>query len=126
MPMYCYRCPKCGRRFEQVRAIADRDSVVCECPGCNTKARRDFARQFASVATASKRWPMWSIFGGVHPSQIDEARAILRKHGTDAEFNSEGDVKLESRRHRRDVMKALGRYDLDAGYGDPTPQKRAA
>lgn len=38
MPMYEYRC-ECGRRFEQLRALGDRDNAVC--PSCaSTRVER--------------------------------------------------------------------------------------
>jgi len=36
MPTYDYECDKCGRKFEEVRMIAERDSVSC----CGQKAIR--------------------------------------------------------------------------------------
>jgi putative FmdB family regulatory protein len=36
MPMYEYRCTKCGRRFEKLRRFADRDRPA-ECPDCKSE-----------------------------------------------------------------------------------------
>lgn len=30
MPVYVYRC-ECGRKFEDIKSIADRHNVVCSC-----------------------------------------------------------------------------------------------
>ncbi|MCQ2437651.1 MAG: zinc ribbon domain-containing protein [Clostridia bacterium] len=38
MPLYDYRCPACGHRFELLRSISAQDNVVCE--KCGTKAER--------------------------------------------------------------------------------------
>jgi len=39
MPIYEYRCPSCGSKFEMLRSIscADQDAT---CVPCNTRARR--------------------------------------------------------------------------------------
>ena len=31
MPIYEYQCPWCGQEYELLRALCNRDSVVCEC-----------------------------------------------------------------------------------------------
>ena len=33
MPVYVYRCPKCGKVFEATRRMADRNDPI-ECPEC--------------------------------------------------------------------------------------------
>ncbi len=35
MPLYEYRCQKCGKRFELLRRIKDADSDL-ECPDCRS------------------------------------------------------------------------------------------
>ena len=37
MPLYDYRCPVCGHRFELLRSISKRDDVVCEKCGSAVK-----------------------------------------------------------------------------------------
>jgi putative FmdB family regulatory protein len=36
MPIYVYKCKKCGESFEAFRSIHDSDKEVA-CPGCGTK-----------------------------------------------------------------------------------------
>jgi putative FmdB family regulatory protein len=36
MPIYAYRCRKCGEKFEQFRTITSNDDEVT-CPECGTK-----------------------------------------------------------------------------------------
>jgi putative FmdB family regulatory protein len=36
MPFYEYLCPKCGTKFDLMRAIADRDNPA-PCPTCGAK-----------------------------------------------------------------------------------------
>lgn len=38
MPLYEYRCPKCGGGFELLRSLAERDDEA-ECPHCRKKAK---------------------------------------------------------------------------------------
>lgn len=40
MPLYAFRCPRCGS-FEQRRAVAQA-TEQCPCPACGTPARRRF------------------------------------------------------------------------------------
>ena len=40
MPMYSFRCPDCGRRFEELLTIAQKDGAVC--PDCGAKAQREW------------------------------------------------------------------------------------
>jgi len=37
MPTYEYKCPKCGKRFEEFRPVHDPDA---DCPVCGTRAKR--------------------------------------------------------------------------------------
>lgn len=38
MPLYEYRCPKCGERFELLRSLSERDDET-ECPRCREKGK---------------------------------------------------------------------------------------
>lgn len=38
MPLYEFKCPKCGRKFEILTSIDKRDEAVCE--ACGAKAAR--------------------------------------------------------------------------------------
>jgi putative FmdB family regulatory protein len=39
MPLYEYKCEKCGYRFEEIRPIGKADES-CLCPECGEKAKR--------------------------------------------------------------------------------------
>jgi putative FmdB family regulatory protein len=39
MPFYEYSCPKCGMKFDLLRAMADRDKPTL-CPGCGAAGAR--------------------------------------------------------------------------------------
>ncbi len=49
MPIYEYRCEKCGRKFERLRPSQDADRII-ECPFCESE---DVERIFSSFATGS-------------------------------------------------------------------------
>ena len=40
MPLYAWKCPQCGHRFEVLAAIDERDEAVCE--KCGAKAVHDY------------------------------------------------------------------------------------
>jgi putative FmdB family regulatory protein len=48
MPFYEYTCPKCGTRFELMRAMSQRDEPAA-CPECGAKKAK---RELASFATS--------------------------------------------------------------------------
>ncbi len=47
MPLYEYRCEKCGERFEKLRRMQDADREV-ECPHCESE---EVERLLSSFAT---------------------------------------------------------------------------
>ena len=46
MPLYEYRCKKCGTCFEQLVSLADRDTGI-ECPQCGAKRPDRLLSSFA-------------------------------------------------------------------------------
>lgn len=48
MPIYAYRCPKCGKNFEKLLSLSRRDEAV-SCPDCGED---DIHRSVASFASA--------------------------------------------------------------------------
>ena len=48
MPIYEYRCEKCGKKFEKLRRMADADREM-ECPDCQSTK---IARMQSAFATA--------------------------------------------------------------------------
>ncbi|MGQ9466879.1 MAG: FmdB family zinc ribbon protein [Anaerolineae bacterium] len=54
MPIYEYRCPKCGERFEKfVRSISAQTEVVC--PRCGNTAVEKAVSLFAGLSGGSGR-----------------------------------------------------------------------
>ena len=52
MPMYEYRCPKCGKRFEMLRRMQDADRDV-ECPDCRSAGVERLLSTFSSGGCGS-------------------------------------------------------------------------
>ena len=51
MPMYSFRCPECGKRFDELLPISKKDEAFC--PDCQTKAQRVWNGKCAFGAKAS-------------------------------------------------------------------------
>ncbi|MBL8235041.1 MAG: zinc ribbon domain-containing protein, partial [Bryobacterales bacterium] len=47
MPIYEYRCQKCGSSFEKLRRFAEADEPI-ECPQCGSKTRDRLMSAFAT------------------------------------------------------------------------------
>lgn len=64
------------------------------------------------------RWPMRSIRGGVHPSQVEEENAKLRAKGiTDSRFiPGTGDAEWDNHVARKKFLRATDQRDF-SGYG---------
>jgi putative FmdB family regulatory protein len=46
MPIYAYRCNKCGRIFEELYLSLEQAALgKAKCPECNAAATRDFSNQ---------------------------------------------------------------------------------
>jgi putative FmdB family regulatory protein len=50
MPLYEYSCTECGKQFELIRALAERD-LPCQCPHCGQQA--DMQRLSSLVSSLS-------------------------------------------------------------------------
>ena len=82
---------------------------------------RDIAAEQAKTPHFPANWPMFSEAMGVLPKQIPAMREALTKRGVNADFTPDGRIKLESPAHRRQVARALGFHDKNAGFSDPVP-----
>lgn len=51
MPIYAYKCPSCGHKFEELKSVETRDTAVCE--KCGEKAVRDYTGKCAFGAKSS-------------------------------------------------------------------------
>lgn len=66
-------------------------------------------------------WPMYSDALGVHPDQIEEARAHAEACGVPTDFTPDGRAILRSPKHRKLLARTLAMHDRNAGPSDPTP-----
>jgi putative FmdB family regulatory protein len=53
MPLYEYRCPNCGRRFEKLQRRQDAEDRTC--PHCGAQDAEKQASSFASTSGAAGR-----------------------------------------------------------------------
>ena len=88
-------------------------------------ARRNFGAEMRDFRNTPGCWPMYSDAAGCHPLQVRQMQEALAKKGVQCHFTPDGRAVLESRSHRRDVLKAMGLFDRSAGFGDPTPSGRS-
>jgi putative FmdB family regulatory protein len=54
MPIYLYRCRKCGHRFEMLRGINEDDSGI-KCPECGMDKQERGIMPFNSGSTGAER-----------------------------------------------------------------------
>lgn len=66
--------------------------------------------------------PLHDFTVGVHPSQINEARAEAEKNGVPTDFDSEGSPIFRTREHRKAYHRMVGAFDKSGGYGDQMKQ----
>jgi putative FmdB family regulatory protein len=52
MPVYEYRCQRCGSKFEQLRRMADADRDLI-CPDCKSESVERLFSCFAASSTSS-------------------------------------------------------------------------
>lgn len=53
MPLYEFTCERCGKSFEELKSLADRDEPGI-CPDCGAEAKRELS-SFAVVGASSGR-----------------------------------------------------------------------
>lgn len=63
--------------------------------------------------TLPEGWPRKSLALAVHPSQIEQFRKEARELGTHAEFDSDGQMIVDSAAHQREYCKAYNMSDAD-------------
>lgn len=62
--------------------------------------------------------PYYSETMAYNPRQIPEAKAFLEKHGLPTVIDATGRPLMQSREHRKKLMKLQRYHDNDGGYGD--------
>lgn len=115
-----FHCGECGETTKYKDFLDACPHCGHDLPARNYKQERRARRKHFRQAT----WPMESDAAGVHPSQIEEARAHSIAHGVPTEFTpaSQGEhggkAIFTSRKHRRDYLRICGLHDNHGGYGD--------
>lgn len=67
-------------------------------------------------------WPMVSNNAAVLPKHIARRNKVLKAAGVQqTDHDRFGRPKWESKRHKAEYLRAIGRCDLDASYGDAAP-----
>jgi len=62
MPMYSYRCPECGKRFDELLPMDRMDQALC--PDCGAKAEREWMGKCNSLNPIKEIRPCDSCAGG--------------------------------------------------------------
>ncbi len=77
-----------------------------------------------TLMETSKAWPRLSDALGVGAGEKAKAEEVFRKKGVPTEFVPDGgggySAVMRNNAHQRDVLKALGMHNNDAGYGQVT------
>jgi putative FmdB family regulatory protein len=65
MPLYEYKCSKCGEKFEKLTSFAN--SHEMECPKCGSKETQKLIGSFATMGGSSTRSTASSCGSGSSP-----------------------------------------------------------
>lgn len=130
MPSYQFRSEDTGELVEVFLSFDEHDrrvknDVITLDDGRTAKKVWDWggSQRHRAIATCPGNWPQVSYAAGVHPDQIPEQQAALKAAGVRTTYyTKEGDPIFEDRHHRREALIAMGLYDRNAGYSDPTPK----
>jgi hypothetical protein len=104
MPIYCYKCKEGHVTDKYVAAMQPYISITCD---CGRKARRSFMDE--QVNTDMVHNERLSESMGVQVDQIPEAMKTF----PGSEYNSDGALKIKSRKHKLFEMKRRGYVELD-------------
>jgi hypothetical protein len=113
MPIYCYVTDD-GDTCERIFGFGEAPETVRI--GGNI-ARRDWGAESISLAVksgscgSSGTWPMECVASGVHASQANELRELLKKNGCPTEVKKNGNPVYTSKRHRDKALKIRGMHD---------------
>ena len=125
MPVYCFRCPKCGACAEEQRPMSQsNDPKMCVKDGCGEGMQRYYAAEHNSRAARCDLWPMASDAAGVHPDDVPDMIEKDKQGGVPTEYTGDGNPVFTGPGHRRRYLQLHGMFDRNAGYSDPTPRNR--
>ncbi len=98
MPLYKYKCPKCGQLTEELRCMKDRnDERLCT---CGKEMERDYTIGRSNQPANCERI---STALGVHVSQIESGEVYKVHPG--ARFTPDGYMILENRAEQKKRLK---------------------
>lgn len=121
MATYIYKDGS-GQRIEKPFPMGEAPESVMGAEGrCYVRDREAemVTQRFPSAVEREKApsgcntWPYWSVQRGVHVDQVPSEMARLKKRGVSAEFNKEGDIKIESARHQKAIDDTFGGHNKD-------------
>lgn len=110
MPLYTFKCTKCGLMFDQIECMEHRNNAQI-CPGCNGPASRDAEAELSglgNVDETTKDHVRYSNSMGVNPSQIAEAERAY----PGSKYTPDGRLIINSRQHKLMEMKRRGMEEI--------------
>ncbi len=104
MPMYVYKCVKCGYEFTTYSSVENRDKAK-KCTMCNSAADRNFMAQLqgSQICQQDVIRHSWSL-GVVNPNNPEEMKVAHQVH-PGAEFDSLGRMVIHNRAEKIQRMK---------------------
>jgi len=112
MPLYSYKCDRCGWKFDKFSTIKARNNPK-KCPKCkNFTGKRDRETEFARKGRFNEldaEHPRWSWALGVHPADIPEA---IKVH-PGAVFDEKGRMLIRNRKEKLQRLKEAKMVELD-------------
>lgn len=111
-----------GQRIERAFPIGEATEFVIgedHCRYFRDRAAEMFTQRISVALEREKaprgcsKWPMWSVQRGVHVDQVPSEMARLKKRGVRAEFNKDGDIRIESARHQKAIDDTFGGHNKD-------------
>lgn len=107
MPLYDYKCRKCGRIFEKIESMKNyMKDQKCKCGG---KGKRVLTIGENRADELMKDNPRWSEAMGINPDQLPEFRKVF----PDSTYDSRGRLLIKNRAHKLLEMKRRGYVEYE-------------
>lgn len=110
MPVYCYRCTKCGEVTEKYRQISSRNRAS-SCGSCDGECLRDMSAESVVSTQQGYYSEILSDAMGVGPDQVSSHR----REFPDVPMTDDGRVIVQNHHEHKRIMKRLGFVDR-SGY----------
>lgn len=107
MPLYSYKCLKCGNKFDYIESISHRNDTQV-CPACNGPSERDVESECSgsSQDQCDHTRASWAL-GVCNPNNPEEMKVAHKKH-PGAEFDGLGRMIIHNRKEKLQRMKEAG------------------